>query len=82
MLGHRLTPAWGSYVKLEPVEPAADFEAAARSYRRCRRRGVTPRGPFHCMVAAVALRTDATLLAQDIDLQRIADLVGIVMDTA
>jgi len=30
--------------ELAAVDPTADFEAAARIYRRCRRTGVTPRG--------------------------------------
>lgn len=66
--------------KLQPVDPAADFEAAARIYRRCRRVGVTPRGLVDCMIAAVAWRSGATLLAQAVDLQRVADVVGITMD--
>lgn len=65
---------------LQPVDPASDFEAAARIYRRCRRVGVNPRGLVDCMIAAVAWRCGATLLAQDGDLQRVADVVGIAMD--
>lgn len=41
---------------------------------------VTPRGLLDCMIAAVAWRCGATLLAQDVDLQRVADVVGIAMD--
>jgi predicted nucleic acid-binding protein len=37
-------------------DPAADFEAAARIYRRCRRDGVTPRGMVDCLIASVARR--------------------------
>lgn len=66
--------------ELHAVDPTADFEAAARIYRRCRRAGVTPRGPIDCLIAAVARRSGATLLAQDADLQRVADVVGIAMD--
>jgi predicted nucleic acid-binding protein len=62
------------------VDPTSDFEAAASIYRRCRRNGVTPRGLVDCLVAAVAWRSDATLLAQDVDLHRVADVVGIAMD--
>ncbi|MFN0027812.1 MAG: PIN domain nuclease [Acidimicrobiales bacterium] len=57
-----------------------DFDAAARIYRRCRRSGVTPRGMVDCMIAAVALRHDATLLASDTDLDRVADVMGIPME--
>ncbi len=57
-----------------------DCEAAARIYRACRRVGVTPRGLTDCMIASVAQRTGATLLALDSDLDRIAGVVGIEMD--
>ena len=67
---------------LHPVDPAPDFEAAARIYRQCRQKGVTPRGLIDCLIAAVAWRNGATLLAQDIDLLRVADIVGISMDPA
>lgn len=61
---------------------AADFHAAARIYRRCRRAGITPRGLVDCMIASVALRHGAALLAHDADLSRVAEVVGIAMDGA
>ena len=64
------------------VDPVADFDSAARIYRRCRAAGVTPRGMIDCMVAAVAWRRGATLLAHDADLDRVARVVGIAMDAA
>lgn len=67
---------------LHPIDPTPDFEAAARIYRRCRRKGVTPRGLVDCLIAAVAWRNDAVLLAHDIDLHRVAGIVGIEMDPA
>jgi predicted nucleic acid-binding protein len=63
-------------------DPVADFDAAARIYRRCRAAGVTPRGMIDCMIAAVAHRLEATLLAHDADLDRIAAVAGIAMDEA
>ncbi|HVM02262.1 MAG TPA: PIN domain nuclease [Acidimicrobiales bacterium] len=63
-------------------DAAADFHAAARVYRRCRRAGVTPRGLVDCMVASVALRHDAALLAHDADLWRVSTVIGLVMDPA
>jgi len=57
-----------------------DFDGAASVYRRCRAAGVTPRGLIDCMIAAVALRHGATLLAHDADLARIATVVGIDLD--
>jgi hypothetical protein len=63
-------------------DPVVDFEAAARIYRTCRRRGVTPRGLVDCMIASVAYRHRAALLALDADLTRIASVVGIELDPA
>jgi predicted nucleic acid-binding protein len=64
------------------LEPAGDFDAAARLYRTCRRAGVTPRGLIDCLIAAVAWRTGAALLAQDADLVRVAQVVGLDLDDA
>lgn len=63
-------------------DAVVDFDGAAHLYRRCRRAGVTPRGMIDCMVATVAWRTEATLLAYDTDLSRIASIVGITLDPA
>lgn len=63
-------------------DPVADFDGAARIYRRCRAAGVTPRGMIDCMIAAVAWRLDATLLTQDRDLDRVAQVIGIAVDEA
>jgi len=63
-----------------PFDPAADFDAASRIYRTCRRRGVTPRGMVDCMIAAVAWRHRAALLAGDADLARVAGVMGIELD--
>lgn len=62
-------------------EAAIDFDAATRIYRRCRRSGVTPRGMVDCMIAAVALRHGVSLLANDADLDRVADVMGIPIET-
>jgi predicted nucleic acid-binding protein len=63
-------------------DSVADFDAAANIYRRCRRAGVTPRGMVDCMITSVALRHRATLLAADVDLSRVATIVGIDLDDA
>lgn len=65
---------------LLPFDPAADFHAAARIYRRCRADGVTPRGMIDCMIAAVAFRTRSTILAHDAALVRVADVMGLSLD--
>lgn len=64
---------------LMQFDAAIDFDAATRIYRMCRRSGVTPRGMVDCMIAAVALRHGASLLANDTDLDRVADVMGIPM---
>src|SRR5215469_10303106 len=61
-------------------DAVADFDGAVGIYRRCRRAGVTPRGLVDCMIAAVAHRHQATLLACDSDLDRVAAVIGIGMD--
>jgi predicted nucleic acid-binding protein len=63
-------------------DAATDFDAAARIHRHCRRAGVTPRGMVDCMIAAVAWRRGAVLLSHDIDLERVAAVVGIELDDA
>ena len=60
----------------------ADFDGAVRIYRRCHRGGVTPRGLVDCMIAAVAWRQGATMLAHDADLDRVAQVIGIEVDEA
>ncbi len=61
-------------------DAAADFDGAARIYRRCRQAGITPRGLVDCMIAAVAWRHQATLLACDSDLEHVARAIGIELD--
>ncbi len=61
-------------------DPVIDFDAAASIYRRCRRFGVTPRGMVDCMIASVAARHDAILLARDVDLVPVAEVVGLTID--
>ncbi|MDN5854237.1 MAG: PIN domain nuclease [Actinomycetia bacterium] len=65
-----------------PYDSAPDFDGATRIYRRCRRVGITPRGMVDCMIAAVAWRTRATLLAYDRDLAQIAQVMDIEQDDA
>ena len=47
-----------------------------------RRAGITPRGMLDYMIAAVAWRQRAALLAHDADLDRVARVVGIDLDDA
>jgi predicted nucleic acid-binding protein len=63
-------------------DAAVDFDGAVRVYRRCRKSGVTPRGLIDCMIAAVAWRCRATVLAHDADLDRVARVIGVELDRA
>ncbi len=68
--------------RLLPFDAAVDFDAATLIYRRCRKSGITPRGMVDCMIAAVAWRREAVLLSRDVDLARVARVVGVEMDAA
>ena len=63
-------------------DAVADFDGAVSIYRRCRKAGVTPRGMVDCVIAAVAWRRGASLLAYDADLDRVARLIGVNLDEA
>jgi len=65
-----------------PFDAVTDFEAAARIYRRCRQAGVTPRGMVDCMIVAVAYRRGAALLSWDVDVDRVARVIGVHLDEA
>lgn len=67
---------------LHRLDATSDFEAAARIYRRCRGAGVTPRGLLDCLIVAVAWRHSASLLAHDVDMDRVAGVVGVDLDEA
>ncbi len=63
-------------------EAIGDFERAALIYRSCRAQGVTPRNLIDCMIASVAMRNDAVVLAADVDFARIASVVDLKLDPA
>ncbi len=50
----------------------SDFEAGARVYRTCRKGGETIRKLTDCVIAAVAMRCGAAVLARDGDFEAIA----------
>jgi len=68
--------------ELLSFDPVSDFDGAVRIYRRCRAAGVTPRGMIDCMIASVAWRRGATLLAYDADMDRVARVIGVDVDDA
>ena len=49
-----------------PIE-STDYDDAAALYRRCRRRGETPRKLIDCLIASVAIRTGTPVLHSDAD---------------
>lgn len=63
-----------------PFDAVVDFDGATKIYRSCRQVAVTPRGLVDCMIAAIALRYSASLLAADSDLLRVCRVMGIKMD--
>jgi predicted nucleic acid-binding protein len=66
--------------ELLSFDAVSDFDGAVGIYRRCRAAGVTPRGMIDCMIAAVAWRRGAALLAHDADMDRIARIVDVRLD--
>lgn len=56
-----------------PVDNGTDWEQASEIFRACRRAGVTPRRMIDCLIAAVAIRVGAPVLAQDRDYELIAE---------
>jgi predicted nucleic acid-binding protein len=54
------------------VAGPSDYEQAAELRRACREEGETPRNLTDCLIAAVAIRSDAELLHADADFRVIA----------
>jgi len=66
---------------LEPMPICGgDYEEAAGIHRRCRRAGESVRALKDCLIAAVALREGASLLARDRDFEVIARHTGLSLD--
>ena len=60
-------------IRTEPV----DYDNAAAIYRACRKLGVTIRAQIDCLIAAIAIRTDTSLLHNDSDFDAIAQVTKI-----
>ena len=54
------------------VRGLGDFESAATLYRACRGQGAAVRKLIDCLIAAVAVRENATLLPNDRDFEVLA----------
>ena len=64
-----------------PTGPA-NYDQAASIYRHCRREGETVRKLIDCLIAAVALSADVTLLHRDTDFEAIARCTELKADEA
>lgn len=65
---HRLL----SSCEFVPTEGLSDFEQAASLYRHCRRAGETVRALNDCLIAAVAIRAQLSVLQADRDFDALA----------
>ena len=63
------------------AEAQTDFEGAARVYRACRREGITPSGLIDCMIASIAMRSNASVLAADADFAQMSLVIPLAVDT-
>ena len=54
-----------------------DYDNAAAIYRACRKFGLTIRTHVDCLIAAIAIRTNTTLLHNDSDFDAIAQVTKI-----
>ena len=57
-----------------------DWENAAELYRSARSRGLTVRSSIDCLIAAVALRTDSSILALDRDFTALTNVSDLVLE--
>lgn len=74
MPGPALSAAYSGLrsLRMARVNGLADFEEAAAIFRACRAGGETPRSLIDCLIAAVAIRTGASVLHRDADFDVIA----------
>lgn len=81
---HDLHRLMNSFTLLQ-FDAGVDFDGATRVYLACRRSGITPHrmvgGMVDCMIAAVAWRHRAEILAADADLERVAGVIGVTVST-
>lgn len=58
--------------QMMPLRGLSDYEEAAAIYRTCRRAGLTVRRLVDCLIATVAMSSNARLLHADTDFDLIA----------
>jgi predicted nucleic acid-binding protein len=69
----RIMRIYDGFVSTNIVED--DFDLAAEVYREVQKRGHTIRSQIDCVIAAIAVRQGATLVHNDVDFDRMADVV-------
>ncbi len=69
---HRFLQVYDQFPSIEVRSD--DFDLAADVYRSVRRAGNTIRSTNDCLIAAIGLRSGATLVHNDVDFDRIADV--------
>ena len=70
----RIMRIYDGFVSTNIVED--DFDLAAEVYRAVQKRGHTIRSQIDCVIAAIAVRQAATLVHNDVDFDRMAELVS------
>ncbi len=65
--------ARATVIKTESV----DYDNAAAIYRACRKLGITIRAQVDCLIAAIVIRTDTSLLHNDSEFDAIAQVTKI-----
>lgn len=71
---HKVATHLRGQLLLYPQHGLRTYEAAAELYRRCRAAGVTVHSTIDCLVAQIAIEYGATLLHNDRDYERIAQV--------
>lgn len=71
---HKVATHLRGQLLLYPQRGLQTYEAAAELYRRCRAAGVTVHSTIDCLVAQIAIEYGATLLHNDRDYERIAQV--------
>lgn len=59
------------------IDDAVDFRSAGAIYRAARRAGQTIRSVNDCLIAAVSMRHDASIVHRDADFEVIAGITGL-----
>ena len=70
---------WDSLPTIE-VDPRLDFRAAGELYRTARAGGHAVRSFVDCLIAAIAIRTDSTVVHRDHDFEVLAEVSSLTQE--